>query len=384
VELLAAKYVYRGRFRAAPPFPHAERHALTTGWRWGLPMMNRQTMIALSVAIVLGLIAVFLANSWFTNTRQKQLAGGTTKVAVAAVPMAFGVEVTPDKVRFVEYPNASIPPGSFTNAAQLMPGGKKRVALLPMAVNEPILASKISAIGQGASISALLPDGMRAATVRVNAVSGVAGFIQPNDSVDVLITRSNPNGDGQVTDVLLQNIRVIAIDQKSKNTTGAPDVASTATLEVNPIDAQKLALGEAAGSLSLVLRKPGEQNNPVQHVRRRALSGACGCRRISGSAPGRSDVGAARSSAEESYREAVRHQRRDRPWGAGQSVQGGGLWQVKHCGASRCSQRALRRLARPSPRSPRSALPKVFMPASSMCRSIRARSFAPTGRMRKR
>jgi pilus assembly protein CpaB len=226
-------------------------------------MMNRQTMIALSVAIVLGLIAVFLANSWFTNTRQKQLAGGTTKVAVAAVPMAFGVEVTPDKVRFVEYPNASIPPGSFTNAAQLMPGGKKRVALLPMAVNEPILASKISAIGQGASISALLPDGMRAATVRVNAVSGVAGFIQPNDSVDVLITRSNPNGDGQVTDVLLQNIRVIAIDQKSKNTTGAPDVASTATLEVNPIDAQKLALGEAAGSLSLVLRKPGEQNNPV-------------------------------------------------------------------------------------------------------------------------
>jgi pilus assembly protein CpaB len=186
-------------------------------------------------------------------------------VAVAQVPMAYGVDVTPDKIRFVDYPNTSIPPGAFTNAAQLMPAGKKRVALLPIAVNEPILSGKISAVGAGASIAALLPDGMRAATVKVNAVSGVAGFIQPNDSVDVLITRqvSDSERQAQVTDVLLQNVRVIAIDQKSKNTSGAPDLAKTATLEVSPLDAQKLALGESVGSLSLVLRKPGEQNNPV-------------------------------------------------------------------------------------------------------------------------
>jgi pilus assembly protein CpaB len=137
--------------------------------------------------------------------------------------------------------------------------------LLPLSVNEPILASKISAIGQGASIASLLPDGMRAATVRINDVSGVAGFIQPNDSVDVLITRSPPEAgsDGQVTDILLQNVRVIAMDQQAKNPDGSPKVARTATLEVNPIDAQKLALGEAAGTLSLVLRKPGEANSAV-------------------------------------------------------------------------------------------------------------------------
>ena len=73
-----------------------------------------------------------------------------------------------------------------------MPAGKKRVALMPIAVNEPILNGKISAEGQGASIAALLPEGMRAASVRINDVSGVAGFVQPNDSVDVLITRQLP------------------------------------------------------------------------------------------------------------------------------------------------------------------------------------------------
>ena len=228
-------------------------------------MMSRQSLIALGVAVAFGLVAVLLANTLLNRSQRQAYAGGTTKVAVAMVPLAYGVDITSDKVRFVDYPNSSIPPGAFTSVAQLMPAGKRRVALLPIAVNEPILSGKISAVGAGASIAALLPDGMRAATVKVNAVSGVAGFIQPNDSVDVLITRQLPdsNNGTQVTDVLLQNVRVIAIDQKSKNTSGAPDLAKTATLEVSPLDAQKLALGESVGTLSLVLRKPGEQNNPV-------------------------------------------------------------------------------------------------------------------------
>lgn len=222
-------------------------------------------MIALGVAAILGLIAVFLANSYLNGTQRKAQLAGTTKVAVAAVPLTYGQDLSPDKVRFVDYPNASIPPGAFTNAAQLLPPGKKRFSLVQIAVNEPILASKISAEGEGASISALLPEGMRAATVRINDVSGVAGFIQPNDHVDVLITRQLPNGDrtDQVTDVLLQNIRVIAMGTNAKGADGKPIPAKTTTLEVAPLDAQKLALGEAAGSLSLVLRKPGEQNNPV-------------------------------------------------------------------------------------------------------------------------
>lgn len=227
--------------------------------------MSRQTMIALAVALVFGLVAVFVANAYLGRAEQKAYAGGTTRIAVAAAPLAFGSDITADKIRFVDYPNSSIPPGAFTDAAALVTAGRKRVALMPIAVNEPILKNKISAQGQGASIAALLPDGKRAAAVRINDVSGVAGFIQPNDSVDVLITREIPNADrtAQVSDILLQNVRVIAIDQQAKNADGTPKIAKTATLEVTPFDAQKLALAQQVGELSLVLRKPGEQNNPV-------------------------------------------------------------------------------------------------------------------------
>jgi pilus assembly protein CpaB len=227
-------------------------------------MIRRQSLIALGIALVLGLLAVYLANVFLTQTEQRAetATAGTAKVAVAAVPLDYGVEVTPEKIRFVDFPLSSIPPGSYRSLNDLLPPGKKRIALRPMQVNEPILAGKVTGEGQNASISALLPDGKRAAAVRINDVSGVAGFIQPNDTVDVLITRQGVNA--QITDVLLQNVRVIAIDQATNGADGKPILAKTATLEVAPVDAQKLALAQQIGSLSLVLRKPGEeQNTPV-------------------------------------------------------------------------------------------------------------------------
>ena len=228
-------------------------------------MMRRQTLIALGIAVLLGLFAVFLANVFLSKTTQQAAVTpqGMIKVAVAAVPLGYGIEITPDKVRFADYPASSVPPGAYRTVAELLPAGKRRVALRPLLINEPILANKISGEGQGASISALLPDGMRAAAVRINDVSGVAGFIQPNDSVDVLITRAAPVTGAQITDVLLQNIRVIAIDQNANGADGQPILGKTATLEVTPIDAQKLALAQQLSSLSLVLRKAGvDQNIP--------------------------------------------------------------------------------------------------------------------------
>ena len=227
-------------------------------------MMNRQSLIALGVALALGFFAVYMANIFLSsNERAAQEATvGTTRIAVAAVPLDYGMPLTVEKVRFVNYPTNSLPAGVYTKIEDLLPANKQRVAVRPMQVNEPILSSKVSGEGQ-LSIASLLPDGKRAAAVRINDVSGVAGFVQPNDAVDVLVTRSLSDG-RQVTDVLLQNVRVIAMDQKSKNDDGTPNVARTATLEVDPLDAQKLALGQQVGALSLVLRKPGvEQNNPI-------------------------------------------------------------------------------------------------------------------------
>jgi pilus assembly protein CpaB len=225
--------------------------------------MKRQTLIALGVAVILGLFAVYLANVFLSanQERAEQAVAGTTKVAVAAVPLDYGTDITPDKVKFVDYPSTSLPVGVFQNYNQLAPPGKRRVVLRPIALNEPILPTKLAGEGLGPSIAYLLPDGMRAAAVRINDVSGVAGFIQPMDTVDVLITRSLPEGNRQVTDVLLQAVKVIAIDQNATGADGKPVLAKTATLEVNPMDAQKLALAQNVGSLSLVLRKPGEDQD---------------------------------------------------------------------------------------------------------------------------
>jgi pilus assembly protein CpaB len=226
-------------------------------------MMKRQTLIGLGVAIVFGLVAVYLANIYLNGANQQAQLRGTTRVVVAAVPLDYGAELTREKVRFADYPNTAIPAGSFHSLDEILPAGQKRFVLTTMAANEPILLPKISAPGQGASIAALLPDGMRATSVRINDVSGVAGFIQPNDSVDVLITRSISGRNDQLTDVLMQNIRVLAIGQQAKGADGKPISAKNATLLVDQVGAQKLALAQQVGDLSLVLRKPGEQTNPV-------------------------------------------------------------------------------------------------------------------------
>jgi pilus assembly protein CpaB len=226
--------------------------------------MQRQSIIALGVAVVLGLVAVYLANVFLVSTDQRQASTATTRVAVAAVPLEFGTDLSPDMVRFVDYPANAVPAGSFAVPAALFPAGQKRVALMTIQANEPILANKISGAGKNASIASLLPAGKRAAAVRINDVSGVAGFVQPNDSVDVLVTRQVGDNNQQITDVLLQNVRVIAIDQNAKGEDGKAALAKTATLEVDQLGAQKLALAQEIGSLGLVLRRPGEtQDNPV-------------------------------------------------------------------------------------------------------------------------
>ena len=227
--------------------------------------MNRQTLIAISAAVVLGLAAVYLANIFFNAAQRRNESTELTKVAVAAVPLGYGTEITADKVRFANYPKASLPAGSFGDMNQLLPEGERRVALMAISPNEPILADKISGAGKNASLAFLLPDGMRASSVRINDVSGVTGFIQPNDSVDVLITRQFATGNNsqQITDMLLQDIKVLAMGTATQGANGQPIAARTATLEVDPLGAQKLALAQEIGSLSLVLRKPGqEQNSP--------------------------------------------------------------------------------------------------------------------------
>jgi len=231
-------------------------------------MLQGRSLIILAFAILFGICAVIVANAYLggveSQKAQEVQGKGMVRIAVANAALEFGQPVTSEKVRFVDWPSWSVPEGAFTSTAQLMPAGKQHVVLRAISVGEPILASKLSGEGGRATLAALLRPDMRAYAVRVSEVTGVAGFVLPGDTVDVLITRQ-PVGDGaqQITDVLLQNIRVIAIDQSAKDDSSDPMVGKTATLEVSQTDAQKLALAQQVGSLSLALKKPAEEVRPL-------------------------------------------------------------------------------------------------------------------------
>jgi pilus assembly protein CpaB len=131
--------------------------------------------------------------------------------------------------------------------------------LSPVELNEPVLSVKITGPGQRATLSALVGEGMKAVSVRVNDVEGVGGFVLPGDRVDVVLTRQMDKGNA-TTEVVLQNARVLAVDQSADERATKAAVAKAVTLEVDTVGAQKIWLAASVGSLSLLLRKAGEQS----------------------------------------------------------------------------------------------------------------------------
>lgn len=221
--------------------------------------MNRRNAVIAGIAVILGLFAVYLANSWFSGVEQQQVRVAEqqqlVRIAVANQDMEFGSALTQDNVRLANWPASSVPQGAYAEAdvPRLLAGGN--VAIRPIARGEPILLSRIS---ERAVLSANLPPDMRAVTVPVDAVSGVAGFVTPGDVVDVLLTRQIPGegaqGDDKMVDVILEKVQVLAIDLRASEANTEAALGKTATLQVSPRDAQKLVLATEVGRLSLALR----------------------------------------------------------------------------------------------------------------------------------
>jgi pilus assembly protein CpaB len=179
-------------------------------------------------------------------------------VVVAATPLYFGNTVRREHLREIVWPAGAVPPGSFSSVDELIGDeNKRRVALRAIEINEPLLKSKVSGFGGRASLSTILAPEMRASTIRVNDINGVAGFILPGDHVDIMLTRSAGSVSSQndlLTDILLQNVKVLAIDQDANEERAQPAVVKAVTLEVTPVQAQKLVLAQRLGQLSLALR----------------------------------------------------------------------------------------------------------------------------------
>jgi pilus assembly protein CpaB len=213
------------------------------------------------LAGVFGVLAVVLANIWLANQRSAIAQTGEVPrdtVVVASVPLKFGDTLSADKLREVAWPTGAVPTGAFKTTKDLLAGEGSKQALQAIGVNEPILANKITGPGQRATLSAVLGEGMKAVSIRVNDVLGVAGFVFPGDRVDVLLTRTVRNADGadqSFVDVLLQSMKVLAVDQVADESKDSPTVVKAVTLEVSTKDAQKLTLAAGAGQLSLALRQ---------------------------------------------------------------------------------------------------------------------------------
>jgi pilus assembly protein CpaB len=215
-------------------------------------------------AVVFGLLAVFVAQAWLNyqaDLRLKSLDGqrkpvATRTIVVAAKPLRFGIPLMQQNLREVAWPDGAIPSGTFSSVADLLASGR-RIVLSSFEPNEPILAAKITGPGQKATLSAVIQDGMKAVTIRVNDVDGVAGFVLPGYRVDILMTRHADKA-ANSTDVVLQNVRVLAVDQLADDASDKPTVVKAVTLEVDTVAAQRVSLAASVGSLSLALRKAGE------------------------------------------------------------------------------------------------------------------------------
>ena len=217
--------------------------------------MRPNNILILVIAIVMGGVAAFLARNWLLSRTQ---VAATTTIIAAAKQLPFGTPLTQDNVEELPWSAKVTPQGSFPSKQALFKDGS-RTTLATIQQNEPILISKITGPGQRASLSTMLESDKRAITIRVDDVRGVAGFILPNDRVDVVLIRTDSQA-GHHSDLLLQDVKVIAVDQISTEQKDRPTIAKAVTLEVTPYQAQKISLAVNVGQLSLILRKSGDSN----------------------------------------------------------------------------------------------------------------------------
>ena len=223
----------------------------------------RRSLVSLLVGVVFAVVAVVLMYNYIQTSLQGQNQAQAPAVdlattVVAVRPLLFGAPIDRLALKTVQWPREALPADGFENVEQVFEGTTSvadRIALVMIAQNEPVTKGKVSGFGGRPTLSRQVENGMRAISIAVNDVVGVAGFVLPGDRVDIMLTRRiGPGQNNLVNEVLLQNITVLGINQTADQATDQPIVGRTATVEVTPEQAQKLVLAQQAGSLSLALR----------------------------------------------------------------------------------------------------------------------------------
>ncbi|WP_332853402.1 Flp pilus assembly protein CpaB [Duganella sp. S19_KUP01_CR8] len=211
-------------------------------------MNNRRALMMMALAIVLGLVAVVLASRWLL----RQTPTSANKIIVAATDVNLGQRLTPEMLKAIDWPADSLPRGAIRDGSKLV----GRVLKTSVLRDEPLSEAKLAPAGTLGGLSALISEGKRAITVRVNDVVGVAGFALPGNFVDILVnTQAAATGnENAISKIVLERILVLAVAQEVGRDETKPRVVNAVTLEVTPAQAENIDLARSVGTLSLVLR----------------------------------------------------------------------------------------------------------------------------------
>lgn len=233
--------------------------------------MRVATIVSLGVSALLGVGALFVAKVWLPSKAAGPGRAAAapmvtmTSIVAANAAVPFGAKLEAKNLTLIKVPAGSVPEGAYTSIDQVIAlDGGGPVALTPLVAREPVLPSKVSGPGAKASVAATIGAGMRAYTIKVNEVAGGGGQILPGDRVDVILSQQITSGGVEgsqnkayVSSLVLQNVRVLAMDLIADPASVDKFNPTTTTLEVTVLDAGKLAVAGQAGILSLALRRTG-------------------------------------------------------------------------------------------------------------------------------
>ena len=235
--------------------------------------MNRQvrTIVVIGIALLAATIASYAAYAAIRRIPPREVEIATRHAVVAAKNLPTGVRITSDAVKVIAWPARTPLPGGFDNVDQVV----NRGLLASVVENEPLTETKLAPKEAGAGLPPSIPPGMRAMSVRVNEVVGVAGFIVPGSRVDVMVILRGQKSDGLARTVV-SNVQVLTAgtrsDQENSKRDGKAVPSTVVTVMVSPNDAERIALAQAEGQIMLALRNPlDEEPTTTAGVRTAAL-----------------------------------------------------------------------------------------------------------------
>ena len=219
-------------------------------------MLKQRSVMMFIVAVALGTGATWMANKWIQARLTPVAEDKTTPVVVAALEIPFAQKIEMAQLKTVQWPSATVPTGAFTEVAQV----EGKIANGTIYPNEVVIEGRVVEHQGGSSLASMVSANMRAVTVRVNDVIGVGGFLLPGNRIDVIATRKDDSNRRSHSQTILQNLRVLAVDQTAASGEDKPVVVRAVTLEMTPRQAERLVKATDEGNVQLALRNPTDES----------------------------------------------------------------------------------------------------------------------------